>query len=654
MNKLSPVPKTFQKSVATPVKVTHHQSKKPDVHATKNQPADKAAAPDNQDQTEQEFSNLVLEQDVKQTQAPTSQALISRLTEQNVKIDAEGEPENDINGEAALIETTILASELANSKLSELNLNQMVNVPTDTSAAVENNLKNTIGSSVENTNQAAQQALADKAPANINQPIADKSQPALVVKKTDNDNVKTASKDNVTAKPALNEQQPLAKTLQNLIERFDNLSTEDLEQIGLTPKQAGKILDHVKNLLGDLNVNDLGAEAEEIIAKLGAMLDKSQNRNFAGVKDILEKIAATLGAKNTPDMAEDANNLPIDSTKSTQQLSKPAQNTAEWSKSVDSAIDQATKTPAERAAVNVADESSETNLSVDKKTHQTNAKPIETAQQDTKPGEAAQQTATNQMSVEANKYANRYSKSQNSENTEPGLNADAGKTASTTHNQLAAAYNNVKSTAETAANKLSNLSALDKINDKSPMDFLNQLQNTAANQQTELNAQDNVVNVKLSMQNGKLTQNLPLNSMAFQMSKQFSKGNSEFQIRLDPAELGRINIKLTLKQGGNVKAHMVTERNDVFELLQRDSRALERALNEAGFDGKNIEVEVSLDQNAQNGGTFAENFFDQPTKSQDDAEQDNKNNNATEEEVIEMVAKHIPLHVTSTGIDRSI
>lgn len=142
------------------------------------------------------------------------------------------------------------------------------------------------------------------------------------------------------------------------------------------------------------------------------------------------------------------------------------------------------------------------------------------------------------------------------------------------------------------------MSALDKIADKNPSDFLSQLQNNAADQQVELNKQDTAANVKFAMQNGKLAQNLPLNSMAFQMGKQFNKGNSEFQIRLDSAELGRINIKLTVKQGGEVKAHMVTERNDVFELLQRDSRALEKAFSEAGFDGKNIEVEVSLDQNA--------------------------------------------------------
>lgn len=87
--------------------------------------------------------------------------------------------------------------------------------------------------------------------------------------------------------------------------------------------------------------------------------------------------------------------------------------------------------------------------------------------------------------------------------------------------------------------------------------------------------------------------------------------------------------------------------------MQRDARALEKALADAGFDGKNVEVEVSLDQNAQNGGSFADNFFDQNDQNNQGDKNANENSDV-DDEIVNMVANHIPAHVTSTGIDRKI
>lgn len=89
--------------------------------------------------------------------------------------------------------------------------------------------------------------------------------------------------------------------------------------------------------------------------------------------------------------------------------------------------------------------------------------------------------------------------------------------------------------------------------------------------------------------------NLP--HMAFEIAKQVQQGVSKFQIRLDPPELGRIDVKLDMDQSGQVNAKLVVERSETLDLLQRDQRALERALAQAGLDAGKTNLEFSLKQN---------------------------------------------------------
>ncbi len=96
--------------------------------------------------------------------------------------------------------------------------------------------------------------------------------------------------------------------------------------------------------------------------------------------------------------------------------------------------------------------------------------------------------------------------------------------------------------------------------------------------------------------------NLP--QVAFEVVRQFEAGNTRFQIRLDPAELGRIDVRLELDKSGAVSARMTVERPETLDLLQRDQRALQQALQQAGLDGQKTNLEFSLRQNpfAQQGG----------------------------------------------------
>jgi flagellar hook-length control protein FliK len=93
------------------------------------------------------------------------------------------------------------------------------------------------------------------------------------------------------------------------------------------------------------------------------------------------------------------------------------------------------------------------------------------------------------------------------------------------------------------------------------------------------------------------TPHLNLPHFAFEIARQVQAGMSRFQIRLDPPELGRVDVRLDMDAGGNVNARMTVERSETLDLMQRDHRALERALAQAGLDMSKTNLEFSLKQN---------------------------------------------------------
>ncbi len=97
--------------------------------------------------------------------------------------------------------------------------------------------------------------------------------------------------------------------------------------------------------------------------------------------------------------------------------------------------------------------------------------------------------------------------------------------------------------------------------------------------------------------------NLP--HMAISIARNFHAGKNNFQIRLDPAELGRVNIHLSVDDSGTVNAKMLVERPETLQLLQQDARALERALSQAGLDTARTNLEFFQKDNPFSGNQFA-------------------------------------------------
>jgi flagellar hook-length control protein FliK len=98
-------------------------------------------------------------------------------------------------------------------------------------------------------------------------------------------------------------------------------------------------------------------------------------------------------------------------------------------------------------------------------------------------------------------------------------------------------------------------------------------------------------------------------TIALQVARNLQKGINRFDIRLDPAELGRIDVRMEVKRDGNVSTHMIVERPETLDLLRRDATALQQALNDAGLQADQDSLNFSLRDNDAGGN--AQDFASQ-------------------------------------------
>lgn len=94
--------------------------------------------------------------------------------------------------------------------------------------------------------------------------------------------------------------------------------------------------------------------------------------------------------------------------------------------------------------------------------------------------------------------------------------------------------------------------------------------------------------------------------LAAQITRRFANGSRVFDIRLDPAELGRVDVRLELSQDQRVQAILSAERPETLAELQRSARELERALNEAGLELEKDGLEFQLSENSDDPGYNAD------------------------------------------------
>ncbi len=99
---------------------------------------------------------------------------------------------------------------------------------------------------------------------------------------------------------------------------------------------------------------------------------------------------------------------------------------------------------------------------------------------------------------------------------------------------------------------------------------------------------------------------LAAQNLAMHIKRNFANGVNRFEVRLDPPELGRIDVRLDLNTDGRVAAALTVDRPETLDLLQRDARLLQKALQEAGINLEDSNLNFSLrdggGQSAEQGG----------------------------------------------------
>lgn len=101
-------------------------------------------------------------------------------------------------------------------------------------------------------------------------------------------------------------------------------------------------------------------------------------------------------------------------------------------------------------------------------------------------------------------------------------------------------------------------------------------------------------------------------ALAAQIAAKFQNSERRFEIRMDPPELGRIEVKLQVGNDNRVQAILSAERPETLNDLRQYARELERALEDAGLelgnDGLSFELsqgEEEPGQTPQGGGRFS-------------------------------------------------
>lgn len=86
----------------------------------------------------------------------------------------------------------------------------------------------------------------------------------------------------------------------------------------------------------------------------------------------------------------------------------------------------------------------------------------------------------------------------------------------------------------------------------------------------------------------------PLHVVPIEIGLRALAGSKRFDIRLDPPELGRVDVNLEISEKGEVSAKLVVDRVETLHLLQRDARTLERAFEQAGLKPSDSGVDITL------------------------------------------------------------
>ena len=111
------------------------------------------------------------------------------------------------------------------------------------------------------------------------------------------------------------------------------------------------------------------------------------------------------------------------------------------------------------------------------------------------------------------------------------------------------------------------------------------------------------VNLQVAAKHPDTSSTATLDTLGTTIAANSSNGVKHFDIRMEPPELGRVEVRLSVDASGNAQANLVVDKPQTLELLRRDASDLTRSLNDAGVSLSNNGLNFSLrGQDRQNDG----------------------------------------------------
>jgi flagellar hook-length control protein FliK len=121
---------------------------------------------------------------------------------------------------------------------------------------------------------------------------------------------------------------------------------------------------------------------------------------------------------------------------------------------------------------------------------------------------------------------------------------------------------------------------------------------------SQTQAADFTQHIQVTAQPHESSPNLP--ALAVDIVAKSLGGAKQFDIRLDPPELGRVEVRLSIDATGKASAHLSADQPQTLTLLQKDASVLTRALRDAGLDVSQNGLNFSLrQQSGQDSGAGA-------------------------------------------------
>jgi flagellar hook-length control protein FliK len=94
---------------------------------------------------------------------------------------------------------------------------------------------------------------------------------------------------------------------------------------------------------------------------------------------------------------------------------------------------------------------------------------------------------------------------------------------------------------------------------------------------------------------------VPLSGLAVEIAASAHSGKTRFDVRLDPADLGRIDVRIDVDRNGQVTSHLRVEKPETLSMLQQDAPQLRQALDDAGLKTGNGGLQFSLRDQSSSG-----------------------------------------------------